>query len=191
MVTLAAWLAIPALLAASGVMRDFASLPPPLMLVVIPMVLACVAIAASPIGARLVEAAGIGWLVGIHVFRLPLELLLHRLYVEGVVPVQMTYDGRNFDILTGVLALVLGLWATRRQPPRWAIWTFTIVGLVLLWNIVGVAILSTPMPIRRFFNEPANTFIAEFPWVWLPTFLVQAAWLLHLLALRWLLVRRP
>ncbi|HKQ78896.1 MAG TPA: hypothetical protein VJ810_34675 [Blastocatellia bacterium] len=58
------------------------------------------------------------------------------------------------------------------------------MGLALLINIVTIAILSAPTPLRKFFNEPANTFVTYFPFVWLPAFLVQAAWFGHLLVFR-------
>ena len=45
-------------------------------------------------------------LVGVQAFRLPLELVLARWKNQGVIPVQMTFEGHNFDIVTGVLALV-------------------------------------------------------------------------------------
>jgi hypothetical protein len=61
---------------------------------------------------------------------------------------------------------------------------FNLIGLRLLINILTVAILSAPVPIRRFFNEPADTFIADWPFVWLSSFLVQAAWFGHLLVFR-------
>ena len=180
------WLLIPALLAQGGILRNFSSVPPPILPLVGGLALIAAGLAFSSFGARLVNGISIGWLVGFQSFRLPLEWLLHRLFQEGVVPVQMTYAGRNFDFITGALALLLGGWAIFRRPPRWTIWLFNLVGLALLINIVTIAILSTPMPIRKFFNEPANTFIAYFPYVWLPTFLVQAAWFGHLLVFRWL-----
>jgi hypothetical protein len=58
--------------------------------------------------------------------------------------------------------------------------------MVLLLNIVVIAILSMPTPLRHFHNEPANTFIAYFPYIWLPAFLVQVALFGHLLVFRWL-----
>ena len=62
---------------------------------------------------------------------------------------------------------------------------WNLAGLALLVNIVSVAILSMPTPFRAFTNEPANTFVTQAPYVWLPVFLVQAAWLGHLLTLKW------
>ena len=178
------WLAVPAALAWSGWLSNFAARPPRFPLLLVPVFCATTWLAFSGYGARLIEGVGIGWLIGFQAFRLPLEWLLHRLFHEGVVPVQMTYAGRNFDIVTGLLALLLLLWSKFGRLPRWAIWMFNLIGLALLINIVTVAMLSAPLPIRQFFNEPANTFIAYWPWVWLPAFLVQAAWFGHLLVFR-------
>ena len=92
--------------------------------------------------------------------------------------------GRNFDIVTGVLAAALALWLRAGHRTRWLVVAWNIVGLALLVNIVTVAILSTPAPIRYFMNEPANRLPSTFPYVWLPTFLVQAALFGHLLLFR-------
>ncbi len=184
------WLGSSTLIARSGVLTEFDRRPPPFLLLAMTFSVATLILAFSPVGTRLINGIGIGWLIGFQAFRIPVELWLHELYQQGVIPVQMTYEGRNFDIVTGILALVLGLWAIFRQPPRLLIWLFNLAGFALLINIVGVAILSAPTPYRRFFNEPANTFVAYWPYVWLPAFLVQAAWFGHLLVFRWLR-RRP
>lgn len=60
------------------------------------------------------------------------------------------------------------------------------LGCALLATIVTVAFLSAPTPLRVFMNEPANTIVTTFPYVWLPAFLVQAALFGHVLVFRWL-----
>lgn len=182
----AIWLGVSAGVAQSGILREFDRRPPPFLLLAFGFIFATMALAFSPLGTRLVKGIGIAWLIAFQAFRIPVELWLHRLYQENVIPVQMTYSGLNFDILSGILAWALGIWALKGQPPRWAIWSFNLIGLGLLVNIVTIAILSAPIPFRQFFNEPANTFIAYWPFVWLPAFLVQAAWFGHLLVFRWL-----
>lgn len=72
--------------------------------------LAGLGFALSPAGARLVAGLPIAALVGFHAFRLPLEFVLHRWYIEGALPVQMTYSACNLDILTGIGAVLAGLW---------------------------------------------------------------------------------
>jgi hypothetical protein len=70
--------------------------------------------------------------------------------------------------------------------PKVAI-VWNIAGLLLLANIVVIAILSTPFPFRVFMNDPANTIVFYFPFIWLPSVAVPFALLLHLISLRRLL----
>ena len=124
------------------------------------------------------------WLVGFQGFRVLVEVFLHRMYLEGIVPEQMTYDGLNFDIVAGLSALLMAYQIARKKVGPKAILIWNVLGLLLLINIVVIAILSMPLPFRAFDNEPANTFVAYVPYIWLPTFHVQAALFGHLLVFR-------
>ncbi|GMU58187.1 MAG: hypothetical protein AMXMBFR33_73330 [Candidatus Xenobia bacterium] len=173
------WLAAVAGLAASGRLLDFDRVPPPLFLPVVVGGVITVALAFSSWGTRLVMELPLALLVGSQAFRLPLELVMHHAYEVEVMPVQMSYEGLNLDILTGATALILAFY-----PRRFLVWAWNFMGLALLINVVTIAILSTPIPIRVFTNEPANLWIATVPFCWLPTFLVPLALLGHLLVFR-------
>lgn len=177
------WLVIPAALALRGALDRYTPLPAPALMLIAIVSVATVALMLSSVGAALSEISLV-WLVGFQSFRIPVEWWLHRLYVEGVAPIQMTYAGRNFDMVTGITALLLGVWLAIGQPPRVVVRLWNIMGLALLGNIVAIAVLSTPTPFRVFDNEPANTLPSMFPHVWLPTFLVQAALAGHILVIR-------
>ena len=179
------WLAVSYAVAASGALQDFSALPPPFLLFFVLCTGATTALAFSRVGTRLIEATPTAGLIGYQGFRIAVEGFLARLYHEGVIPVQMTYEGHNFDIVTGVTALALALYCARTSSfPRRLVLAWSVLGLLLLVNIVGTAILAAPTPLRVFHYDPPNTFVAFAPFVWLPTFLVQAAWLGHLLAFR-------
>jgi hypothetical protein len=60
---------------------------------------------------------------------------------------------------------------------------WNVLGLALLANIVAIAVLSTPT-LHRFPEGPPNVLPSTFPWVWLPSFLVQVALGSHLLVFR-------
>ena len=181
---LAAWLGFTALLAGSGWLGDFDARPPHFFRLVGPTFAATIALAFSPLGARV--SARVGWaaLVGFQVFRVPVEGVLFALHREGIVPVQMTFEGWNFDVLTGLSAPLVAWLAARGTIGRRGLLAWNLAGLALLANIVTIAILSTPTPLRAFWNEPANTFVTSWPWVWLPGLLVPAALCGHLLAFR-------
>ena len=121
-------------------------------------------------------------LVGVQAFRFPLELLLHELYVEGHLPVEMTFLGANFDIATGIGALVVAGWGMKTQVPRWVLWAFYTMGMVLLVTIIGIAFASFPQPLGLF--EVKNTVVTTFPFIWLPFVLVLAALFFHLVTFR-------
>ena len=179
---LALWLAFTGRLAATGFLV-FDPFPTMLPLLVGGLVIAF-ALAFSRLGGSLAMDLPLAFLVGYQGFRIPVELLLHRAHAEGLAPVQMTYLGMNFDILTGVTALLLAALSRLGPVPRWLLFGWNLVGFGLLVNVVTIAMLSAPMPLRIFWNEPANVWVTRFPWVWLPTFLVPLALLGHLLVWR-------
>ena len=181
---IAAWLGFSALLAESAWLADFDARPPHFFLFATPTFAATIALAFSPLGARLCARVGTAALIGFQVFRVPVEWVLFALHRDGTAPVQMTFEGWNFDVLTGLSAPLVAWLAARGSIGRRGLLAWNCAGLALLANIVSIAILSTPTPLRAFWNEPANTFVTHWPWVWLPGFLVPAALCGHLLAFR-------
>ncbi len=181
-------------IAVSGAL-EFGPLPPPLLVLVALCTAGAAALALSPLGARVASCVPLAWLVGFQAFRIAVELLLHRGLREGFVPEQMTYLGANFDIASGISALVVAALVARGRAPRRLVLVWNLASLALLANVVVIAVLSMPTPLRRFANEPANAWVARFPGVFLPCVLVQAAWLGHLLVFRALrdpaALRRP
>lgn len=182
-VFLVVWLVGTLGLAASGWLARFDLRPPPFLLIpAIGFPLAAV-LTWSRFGARLIDGLPLAALVGLQSFRFPLELLMHRAYVEGVMPVQMSYSGRNFDIVTGLTAIVVA-WALHRGVGgRRLAMAWNILGTLLLVNIIAVAAASTPL-VAAFGPDALNTFVAYPPFVWLPAILVLAAVTGHLLIAR-------
>lgn len=178
-------LVIPAVLAEKGVLDRYDPLPAPALLLVLALTLLTIAIVSTTWGAALAARVSLGAIMTLQSFRIGVEWWLHRMYEAGIVPVQMTYAGRNFDIVTGITGLVLGLWLLRGGAVhRRVVWLWNIMGLLLLANIVAVAVLSTPVPFRKFVDGPPNLLPSIFPYVWLPSFLVQVALGSHLLVFR-------
>jgi hypothetical protein len=171
-----AWLAFTGVLAAAGFFARFDVMPPRFLIVFLPIVLGSLWLARSRVGELLADRAPLAWLVGFHAFRLPLELVMHQAAVEGTMPPQMTYTGLNFDIVTGASAVVIAVLAARGYSPRWLIAAWNALGSLLLLNIMTIAVASLPM-FRAFGDDAAhvNTWVAFFPFVWLPASLVACA----------------
>lgn len=186
----ALWLGITGVASASGILRTHA-LPPPVLLFVSSSLIVATSAAFSRLGTRLIDGVPIAALVGIQAFRLPLELVLHQWHAEGVLPIQMTYSGFNFDILTGTSALLLGVWlAVRKAPPaRALVLAWNVFGTLLLLNVMTIAVLSSPLPIRMFTEGVPVLLAFYFPYGWIVPFCVGGALFGHLIVFRWALRR--
>lgn len=179
------WLSATWIVAARHMLR-FDTRPPSMLIVVVVMLALSFAVGFSRIGARL-STLPLAALVALQAFRLPLELLLDRAWQDGVMPVQMSYSGRNFDIVTGASAIVVALLLATSTSPAFrlrATQLWNVVGILLLVNILAIAILSMPTPLRVFKNEPPNTWIAQAPFVWLPALFVAIAIIGHIVVFR-------
>jgi hypothetical protein len=188
---IAVWVALLLILSNAGFFSDFSWLPPrPILIIVIPLPIILL-ITFSEKGTQLIRSVPPQWIVWMQSFRVGVEVLLLAAFINGNLPVQMTFEGRNFDILSGLLALPVGYILSRKKKyaVKLAI-AFNIIGLLLLLNILVIAALSMPTPIRYFMNEPSNTLVAEFPFILLPGVLVPMAYGLHIFSLRQLLGTR-
>lgn len=125
-------------------------------------------------------------LTGIHVVRVPVELTLHELYLRGKIPVIMTYEGWNYDIVVGLsAALVLAYLFWKKSSGNVAllrVWNY--FGLVMLSIIVFTAILSVPTPLQQLAFEQPNAAILTYPFTLLPGVVVPLVALSHLLTLK-------
>lgn len=138
---LVAWLSLHCLLAGSGRLESLPLRGLPFFF--LPVFVLWSLAAFSKLGASLAANVPLGALVLFHSFRLPLELVLHAWASQGTIPETMTWTGQNWDIVTGILALVCAPVANTR---RWTAQFFNIIGLALLLNVIRVAILSSPVP---------------------------------------------
>ncbi|GJM35603.1 MAG: hypothetical protein DHS20C18_46040 [Saprospiraceae bacterium] len=178
------WLAILSCLAFLGFFQNFNSWPPRVFFALIPPVVLSVALLFSPFFRLLLKTIPASWLVYIQAFRILMELFLWLGYKAGYVPPQMTFEWLNFDIIVGITAPMAGFiffGQGRFRKPEAILWN--IFGMVLLINILIIATLSTPAPWRVFYNEPANTFVAAFPFIWIPGFIVPFALSMHIFSL--------
>lgn len=184
-VVMAGWMITSALIALNGTLFDFTSTPPKLMLIILPPVLAISYLSSSTRVNALIREIPSSWLVYIQSFRILVEVFLWMLFARNIIPVQMTFEGLNYDILIGLSAPLVAYYAlSQNKWPRIVavLWNFS--GLLLVTNIFLVAFLSTPGPMRQFFNEPPNTIVAYFPFVWLPAFIVPFAYFMHILSIK-------
>ena len=129
---------------------------------------------------RMAEALPTVVLVGFQSFRLPLEIVLHAWYRSRTIPQSMTWEGSNWDILTGVLAIVCLPFVGKRL---WVAWVFNTIGILLLFNVVRVAVMSSPVPFG-WKVEPPLELIVQLPYAFIVPICVGGAFLGHVLLTR-------
>ncbi len=181
---LTGWTTFISILSSVGFFSDFSSFPPRLGIVLIVPLITILLVTFSKTAKALLPLIPTTALIKIQSFRVAVEILLWMLFIQNLLPIQLTFEGRNFDVLAGLTAPIIAMLINRYSLPRKWIILWNIAGLALLFNIVGLALLSLPTPFRYFMNEPANTIVATFPYVWLPGLLVPLAYGLHFLSLR-------
>jgi hypothetical protein len=179
----AAWMALTWATAESGILRRWDLFPPPFAGLVLVIIVVAVGITFSGLGRRLAQFLPLWVLVAVQAFRLPLELAMHGLAERGIMPVQMTYTGRNFDIVTGATAIVVASATAKHIGGRRLVFAWNVLGLGLLVNVVTIAIMSTPA-VRYFGDANLNVFVTYTPYVWLPAVMVLAALAGHLVIFR-------
>jgi hypothetical protein len=181
----AIWTIILSILSISGLLADFSTMPPKMGIVFIVPLILLIFIITNKNFTHYLQNISPWKIILLQFFRVPVELLLYLLYKENISPVQMTFEGRNLDILTGLLAPVAAYIIYKKPSYLKPVgFFFNITGLLLLINILAIAVLSFPTPFRQFMNEPANTAVTLFPIVFLPGLLVPLAYYLHAFSLK-------
>ncbi|NEM98968.1 hypothetical protein [Pontibacter burrus] len=179
------WLCLVCIVSLTGFLADFSSMPPKLMLFLPIPLLTIVWLTFSSRTRNFIAAIPPSWLLYLQVFRVPVEIFLWLQFLDGLTPVQMTFEGRNWDVLTGITApIVAYICFGQALNLRGIATAWNLLGLALLINIVTIALLSAPVPFRTFMNEPANTLVTVFPVSFLPLVLVPLAFMLHFFSLR-------
>ena len=138
----------------------------------------------TPAFRGLVRSTPAAWLIALQAFRIGVELVLFGFHATGRAPVQVTFEGRNLDILVGLTAPLVAWWVARGRATPWSVIAWNILGLAVLANTVGVVATSTPGPLHFDWAGAPFTELLRWPLVWLPAFLVPLAVLLHVASLR-------
>jgi hypothetical protein len=175
--------------ALSGKLSQFESFPPPMLIMMLLVFVLAFVFGLSPFGRRGASNLSFAVLIGFQAFRLPLELVMHHAGKVGIMPVELSLSGYNFDIVTGIGALVIFfILQSGRNIPRAVLWVWNIWGSLCLVVIAFIAITASPI-VRLFGDDPSrlNTWVLYFPYVWLPVVLVTIAISGHIIIWRKLL----
>ena len=182
--TIGFWLIFTAILAKGGFFEDTASVPPRIALLGIIPALFFIALLFAAYRSTFIEKLPLRTLTILHIIRIPVEIVLLWLFQSGFVPRSMTFEGNNFDILTGITAPLIYFIAFRAKKvnrPVLIVWNLLALGLLV--NVFATAILSFPSPMQQLSLDQPNTAIMYFPLVWLPTVVVPIVLFSHFASL--------
>ena len=184
-VVIAAWLTYTTILSQSGVLNDF-SLPPRVpLLVVIPAFVIIIVLTATKNFRDVLLHTPRHIPVYLQSFRIVVELLIYGAFVDGVFPERATFKGLNYDILSGISALVIAFLYQKGKLSN--------KGL-LIWNVAALLILALTVysfVSVYYFGDPVEaTGSADFvkiPYLLLAAVLLPIAVFLHVFSLRQLM----
>jgi hypothetical protein len=178
------WLGAMATLAQSGVLSNWASLPPKWPLLPLIALGTFVLLGQTFTFRRLLAEIPSWQPVALQTFRVGVELAFWRLSLQGIAPVQVTFEGRNFDGLVGLTAPVLAAgialgWFGPRLTIAW-----NLFGLAMLANAIATVATSTPGPLHLNWPGEPFTTIATWPVIWIPGLLAPVGIFLHFVSIR-------
>jgi hypothetical protein len=184
---LCAWFIYVGVLGYFGVIANTARFPPGITLIFVPLMVFLVLFivrVVSSAGARVALVFPLWVLIGTQVFRVGVELFIHQLWIDGLVPKMLTFAGANVDIYIGASALVVAWLSMQGRWGQRLALLWNILGLLSLANVVIRAVLTAPGPLNLIHAEVPNRMIGTFPFMFIPGFFVPLAVVLHVLAIR-------
>lgn len=182
----AGWTLYVMLMSGSGFLADF-SLPPKMVLyVVLPALLFTVVFFSAKRTRAIITVFPIALPVYFQTFRIFVELLIWGLYKEGIGPELVTFEGRNFDILAGITAPIVGYLAyNRKLLSHKVVLVWNIMGLLFLANIVSIFITLIVKPqLWGYEQVPVNVKFATPPYIFIAAVYMPVAVFMHVMSIR-------
>lgn len=174
------WSLIHAILAYLGFYQVIESVPPRFALVLIPSTIIIIYGLMPKQRQWVLENRNIKFSTFLHSIRLPMEIVLFGLFINKMIPEIMTFEGRNFDIIMGVTAPIIGWLVMNKKISKKLLLFWNILGLVLIMTILIIAILSAELPFQQFGFEQPNQAVNFFPFILLPATIVPIVIWTHL-----------
>jgi hypothetical protein len=165
--------------------KDGYAMPPRFLFLIGPGIISILIVFVTQSGRDLIDRINLKQITLLQTVRLPVEIVLHQLFIAGLVPKLMTFEGVNFDIIIGISAFIVYVLYVNQWKYRnklLLIWNY--IGLIFLLNIMFVAITSSKTPLQLFAFDQPNIAVTYFPFVWLPAIIVPAALFSHLVSIR-------
>ncbi len=172
-----------AYLARNGAFLNATALPPRLMLAVVPVIAIMIWQGVKNDPTKTLRH-DIAFLALISTVRIPVEIALHQLAAEGLVPWAITWSGTNFDIFSGMTAPFVAWLTAKGHLPKTGVLVWNLLCLGLLLNVVTTAVLSAPFPFQALNFDQPNRAVLHYPYALLPIAIVPVVLFTHIRSLK-------
>ncbi len=180
------WLILQSVLGLKGFYQYTDAFPPRILLFgVLPTLIFMVIFFLTTKGRAFIQQINLKTITYFHSIRFGVEIVLALLFHYGVISVHQTFEGANFDILSGLSAPIIAYFSfrtVRENKKLLLIWN--IICMFLLINIVIISILAFPSPFQQLSFDQPNIGVLYFPFNLLPTVVVPLVLFAHLIAIK-------
>jgi hypothetical protein len=182
------WAILQCTISLTGFYQNWDATPPRFIFLIAPWLILVIVLFNLKKGQEFIDNLKIEWLTILHVVRIPVEITLYLILLAKLIPEAMTFEGRNWDILSGITAPIVyyAVFKIKKVNKRvLLVWNFVCLGLLL--NVVTIAVLAAKTSFQQLAFEQPNVGVTYFPFVLLPTLVVPLVFFSHLVAIRQLL----
>lgn len=186
---LAFWLVIQGVISLNDFYaNDTTGIPPRFAFAIIPPLITILILFLTKRGLAFIDNLPLINITYLNMVRIPVEIVLYWLLLHKAVPKLMTFEGRNFDIISGITAPFIAYFGfVKEKLSNKIILYWNVIALLLLLNVLTIGILSAPFIFQAFSFIQPNVAVLHFPFVWLPSFIVPLIFFGHLVSIRQLL----
>jgi hypothetical protein len=185
---IAIWLIYISILSTTEILADFTMPPRIPVLVIFPLLAVMIFTLFKKTTSAFLSITSVSWLIYIQGFRIIVELIIWGAYREGIVPLETTFEGYNFDILIGLTAVPLAYYAKNDKVSPLVLMIWNIAGILILGNTVRFFLSSVYFP--ELLGQTSTMVTPDFvklPYLLIPGMFMPLALYIHALSIKQLL----
>jgi len=181
----ALWISYITIIAYTGILNDL-SFPPRLpVFIILPIFLMMGVFLTRDATSIFCKNLETSWLIGFQSFRIIVELIIWQGFREGILPVETTFEGLNYDVVVGITAIPVAFYTNKQKLSKPFLILWNVFGLIILANTVRVFISAAYFPATLGFNEPiVNPDFLKPPYIFIAAIFMPFAVFLHALTLK-------
>ncbi len=184
------WMLIVGVLGITGFYQKSDAFPPRFTLLIAPAILSILIIFTNKKSRIFIDSLSLKHLTILHIVRIPVEIILYAVFLSGLIPELMTFEGYNYDVISGITAPIIYYLAfVKKTIGRKSLLIWNIACFGLLINIMVIAVLSAKTPFQQLAFDQPNIAVTYFPFVWLPAIIVPIVLFSHLASIRQLVLK--